>query len=222
MAIDFPAPATLDQEFTDATSGKSWKFDGTAWKIKPEDAAVTPPTSYVFNTGLTLQPDGVTVDLDPATPTIIGGVKLTSGRINLGIGNSFRFAQIPSGPCLLKGVIQKIYGSAMVTAPFEFFCSDGATAGDGTYAGSWYLFALGEFRKGSALYHLNPKFAFYRNGAVAEVVFSSGNNGTDIWLTYSVMAGNPIIASGPVAGTRILELDIPGSGGPPALSGITG
>jgi hypothetical protein len=69
--MDFPAAPVLDQEFTDAASGKSWKYDGTAWKIKPEDATA-PPTPVDAYTKV----ESDTKFVDAAGDTMTGPLKL--------------------------------------------------------------------------------------------------------------------------------------------------
>jgi hypothetical protein len=72
MAFDFPNTPVSNDEFTQ--NGVTYIWGGQAWLRKPGGVSTTPPASaYIFNNGLTLQADGVTVDLDPATDLLIGG-----------------------------------------------------------------------------------------------------------------------------------------------------
>jgi hypothetical protein len=70
MAIDFPIPVAVDEEFVDATSGKTYRWDGVAWKIKPADAVVggPPPGTYVLKAGDTMGGVLSLINPDPATP----------------------------------------------------------------------------------------------------------------------------------------------------------
>jgi hypothetical protein len=75
MAFDFPSAPALDDVYNDATSGKSYVYDGEKWQAQGGGGTTQPPASaYNFNIGLTLQADGITVDLDAATNVLLGGL----------------------------------------------------------------------------------------------------------------------------------------------------
>ena len=90
--------------------------------------------------------------------------------------------------------------------PFEFYCENGSTINDNN--SPYHLLCFGDFRTGS-IYHLANTLTIYKNGAQAELGYTSGNNPTDMTLTYSILAGTPLIAAGPIAGTAVGSVSNP-------------
>jgi len=81
MAIDFPASPTLDDIYTDPTSGNSWQWDGTKWVSYAVDSAIWQRAGTVVsprNAGDQLNLDGG-VSADERT--------ITAGAFDLATGN---------------------------------------------------------------------------------------------------------------------------------------
>ena len=111
MAIDFPASPTLDEIYTDPTTGNRWKWDGTKWISYAANSAIWQRAGTVVSTrnaGDQLNLDGgvsadertITSSFDLATgnfwtagaiaiPNPINGVAGASGLI--------RFTAAPTG-----------------------------------------------------------------------------------------------------------------------------
>ncbi len=63
MAIDFPSNPSLDAVFTDPTSAKSWKWDGSKWVNVTALTAADIPSASIDSTKLNVAASGSTGDV---------------------------------------------------------------------------------------------------------------------------------------------------------------
>jgi hypothetical protein len=80
MPINFPTGPTLNQTYTDNSSGsnKTWKWTGTAWAIQPLTATLNPLRTTTIPDGTTIAINCDTTDLAIQTNTQVAGTLTVS------------------------------------------------------------------------------------------------------------------------------------------------